>query len=337
MKNLNISLGIIVVAFFSILFTSCDKEEFEVSSEPEIAQTEPDTITVDKEFVYRLNDEEQQLFNGASFSCLDNFFETEKFFNFIAYGEDLQIIDDVAVFEKDVFTLSWITDTQFEKGEFLASGTIERIDGSSITTVVRLKITSFTQELVFGTLNGEFEDDTTGESIKYTGSFNLENYKCETFGDNQPSLDDDEILVNGTMDVQLETDDPIKYSSIIIKAGDEIYEDLEGDKYFQFIGSGFTVNEYDGVEFLEELQYFAYHREVNSLELNNEYAVNFGLLDDEISDNLIDGEDYLMSVSEELTVVYTELNDKFYFGEIYGTFNGRPLKASFRSQIVLFD
>jgi len=105
MKNLNISISVIVLAFFSLLFTSCDKEEFEITSQPDIVKTDPDTITITDELVFRLDGEENRSYNGIGVSCLDPSINAGKYLNFIAYGEDLRIEDDQAYFEKEVFTI----------------------------------------------------------------------------------------------------------------------------------------------------------------------------------------------------------------------------------------
>jgi len=322
-----------MLAFFCLPFVSCDKEEFDITNDPEIIRETPDTTIINDALFYRLNNGDTQKYNGIGVSCLDPSSSLDKYLNFIAYGEDLRIEDDMAFFEKDVFTIYWLSDTQYEVGDYRTLGSIEKSNGLSIRTIVELSIADFNENLVEGTISGEFEDPDTGEIVEFEGSFTLQNYTCDVFGDDLPVNEDEGALADGTIDITIGNNSK-NYSSVTLSCNEAIFEELDGDKYFQLIGAGFIIDDNNELETIGSLEYFSYHRNLDPLVINNEYAIQFGVLNDEVFDKLEEGEDYLKSVSEELRVVYTNITDTYMEGRISGNFMGESIEAQFTSQII---
>ena len=160
-----------------------------------------------------------------------------------------------------------------------------------------------------------------------------QNYTCDVFGDDLPVNEDEGALADGTIDVTIGNNSK-KYSSVTLSCNEAIFEELDGDKYFQLIGAGFIIDDNNELETIGSLEYFSYHRNLDPLVINNEYAIQFGVLNDEVLDQLEEGEDYLKSVSEELTVVYTNITDTYMEGRISGNFMGESIEAQFTSQII---
>lgn len=335
MKYFNIKLfaALMISIFF---FTSCEKEEFEITTVHEIIESVPDTVIVNSEISYRLDNGELQTFNGLGLSCLDTESDEETYVNFIAYGEDLRIEGDQAVFEKDVFTVYWESKTEAELGTFFAFGNIITPTGREILTVVRLEINSFDQTYIQGELFGSFEDPKTDELITYEGSFNLERYDCTIWDDDLPTAEDEGSIVQGTLDIQSSDGDVETYSSVILNCEDAIFPDLEGTKHFMINGLGFILDEDGEVDSFLGLRYMMYHREQEPIEINKTYDVAFGSLSDEIFESLSDGgEDYINSITSTMKAVYTDIGDEFVTGYIEGPLpDGNNFRADFRSQKI---
>lgn len=338
MKYLNINL-IFSLLLCIIFFSSCEKDEFVTDEVIDVDMSVPDTIIIDSEFSYRFESGELQRFNGLGASCLNEDSATESYINFIAYGEDLRIVDNEAIYDEDVFTIFWLSDSEAELGEFSAFGNILKPDGTEITTIVRINILSFERDRISGELTGTFKDPVSGDASEYEGVFNLERYDCDIIADDLPDIEEEDSIVEGTLDVIQDGENLGQFSSIALSCINDIFEDLEGTKYFQISGGEFIIDEDGEVETLLGLNYLMYHREQDPLVINKTYEVAFGEIDDDTLDNLNDGgEAYIDSFTSKMDAVYTKIDGDFLEGYVDGELqDGSKIRAEFRSQKIDCD
>jgi len=336
MKNLNIISLSIFLLFTLSLFTSCDKEEFENNEliGEEITQ---DTIIIDNEMSYRIDNQESQLFQGATFSCPNPDITKNNYVNVIAFGEDLVIDENgEATYTKNIYSLFWQTDGEAETGNFLAYGLVQTTNDDEGEALIKLSITAFTEKIIVATFEGTILDPVTEELISFSGNVNLDRINCEVLEGQIPSEQDIETtFVTGTTSLAFENE-PFKTLSSIYTECPELLWEEEGIAHFQFIADAFIGNEDFTVKEISGLQYFVYHRELEDLELNKEYSARFGAISEGDLDQLKQNEDYILSITEPITLTYTSREEYFLNGEFNGQ-NGDGPKASFRSMILNCD
>lgn len=336
MKNSNtISIGIIMLLTLS-LFTSCDKEEFDIIELVSETVTNPDTIVTNEGLVFRVEENEATNFNGISVFCPNNDPSKDNFINVIAYGKDLVVSEDGqdATYEDDLFIFFWESDQEVSAGTYQALVTIED-DDTARETIAEVTITEVTEAFTTGTFKGKYLADDFESVVNFSGSFSVSRFDCALFGDDLPSPDDfePEISFGQTM-LDFGPNNQEELSSLYLNCT-VIFPELEGNKHIQIMAEAVAI--FDGeVDEIILPRYFAYHRETEELELNRAYEGRFGAAEED-DEPFSMGEAELINISQPITITYTEIDENFITGEYLGQFNGQELKGTFRSQIFECD
>jgi len=340
MKNLNIfSIGVVLVLILS-LFTSCDKEEFENIVPIDEITTNPDTITISEELLYRVEGEQEEIFNGISINCPNPDSENDNYINVIAYGKDLVVSEDgeSATYTDNLFIFFWETENELTPGTYQSLVSIETESDYIKETFAEVTIIEATESFTYGTFSGKYLSDDQESVIHFSGSFQVRRYDCSIFGEGIPEGEDfDPEISFGSTILDFSMGEQESLSSMYLNCS-EVFPEVEGDKHFQFLAEAVLT---DGTDFdgILKARFFSYHRELQDLELNREYDARFGSIgmDEDMSETFTMGEEHVISITQPITIIYTDIDELFVTGEYYGQYMGLELKGTFRSQMFECD
>lgn len=162
-----------------IILSSCSRDEFNTLT-PGDSGLVIDTIIVEEKVVVRGNGS-ITTFNGVYATCATTVNSLDSFTHshFLAYGTDLQIVENEGVFDEPIFVLYWNTGSdQLVEGNYFTEGAFIDPNGTSEENLCyNLTITQVTPFSISGFFSSE-----ESSTIQREGEFSTGIYSCESLG-----------------------------------------------------------------------------------------------------------------------------------------------------------
>ena len=297
---------------------SCSKEE-SVTLTPIIESDNPGDEREDFFFLNASNSPFQTAFNSAYVSCQFGD-STLTHTHILAYGIDLEVLEDQSATFTDLNFLTWTTNEPLTSGEYLAAGFSEELD----STILFDLFINYDN----GKISGEFISHD--ESLGVSGYFQTSEYTCEQLlRDMSFSTELSEGRITHTTDGHTEIQTAVSTFCNDISIGGF------GEVSFNIIlAGGAAIIEEGGLLPEIDPDFLLFTQFDETFELGKTYSALF-LPEPKVD---LQNIEELLSILQEteavLAITFLSLDNGFAVGQYSGTdVDGRSIEGQFRAEL----
>lgn len=316
-----------------IILSSCSRDEYNILT-TDLDQLAVDTIIVEEKVVVRSNGG-STTFNGVYATCETSIGDSTDIVHshFLAYGSDLEIIENEGVFEEPIYVLYWNSGSELLKeGNYFTEGAYVDPNGTSEENLCyNLTITQVTPFTISGVFSTE-----VNSGIQREGEFTTRIYSCEALG-----LDGEEFTeyTDGRLNISYDEapEEVMMCASVVCE---DLFEDQPQTARLLVAGGKLYIDDLEELTIDEEPQFMII------IDIKQDFQINQTLNAYLISDlSFLDGSGPLtyeefIALGNQITInVSSDKN-----GYLIGTFEGfldlvggiapANISGTFRSQFT---
>ena len=302
-------------------FSSCSDEG--AFTDTEVIETADTTILLNT-VILRSNNIESEL-NGFYFSCLEA--EGTNILNILAYGEDIEVIEQEAIFEESLFIQTWLTPNEITgPGVYLAEGSVlDPISTAEFERFFVITIEAFNEDF----MSGSFKSVNLSGLDPFPnveGFFSTASFSCDIIGTNEVA--DLTKSSNGMISLNRGTEEQLMISNGFCA---EETTGLDFNASVFVVGGVHIIDSNRQLEISEgEIEYMIISDPSEEYIPDEVYPATFISNVSEVLDTPIDNFtlEEIRALGDPISIIYTRVSESFTTGtlltesgEVLGNFN----------------